>query len=465
MSEANNQFGCRMVDLWSATAFKISAIYFLAGGLYVVATEWLLEGGEYNDWFFGIEMVQGVAIVFFTAILIYVLIAQELRRRLAIELKMIQAQRMEAVGKLASGVAHDFNNFLTVIIGNLELIQQEACSSSDHRHQMDTALLAAERSADLARRLLAFSSERSLEAQYFNLNECLIQVKLLLDSVLGEGIKVNLDLAPELPSILADPGQLETCLLNLGLNARDAMPSGGDIIIRSSTESLNSEIKLGNWRVAKGNYVVITVEDEGHGMSQQTQDRLLEPFFTTKPVGKGTGLGFPMTYTFVRQTGGNVVVQSNLDHGTSVALYFPIATDIKASRYGFDRVSEVRKGDELILVVDNDEAVRRVLSELLKSLGYCILTASDVKEARKLINENNEIDLFITDIDLAGSENGVELATDICCSRPFLPVLFISGVADPAIIREFSNSARLGWLDKPFNRVQISQEIRDLLDG
>ena len=454
-----------MIHRWNRPTFKIAAIYFLAGGCFIVASEWLVAKGDGVDRFFWVQTVKGLVFVLLTAILIYVLIAKELRRRQSVELQLVRAQRMEAIGGLTSGVAHDFNNFLTVIIGNLELIQQDAESNCDRRRQVDNALLAAERSADLARRLLAFSRERSLEPQYFNLNECLTQMKMLLDSVLGEGIEVSVDLAPELPAILADPGQLETSLLNLGLNARDAMPSGGDIIIKSSVVSLHSEFKLGKWRVAKGNYVVLTVEDDGPGMSQQVQDRLLEPFFTTKPVGEGTGLGFPMTYTFVRQTGGNVVVNSKLGHGTSVALYFPIATDMRTSLRDCHLTSEDRIGEETILIVDNDKAIRDVLNELLTRLGYQVLMAADAEEAQKLMEENSEVDLFIADIDLASEVNGVELANEICFSRPVLPVLFSSGVEDSTIIREFFNPARAGWLSKPFNRAQISQELRDLLGG
>lgn len=449
---------------WNTPPVRVAGIYLLVSVIYIVISDWLVEEGVWIAALPAVQTLKGVVFVFLSAILIYVLSARELRRRQAAEKLLLRAQRMEAVGQLTNGVAHDFNNFLTVIFGNLELIHQGAGANSTLRDQVDNALLAAERGAALTRRLLAFSRGQSHEPQQIEIKECLLQLKSLLDCVLGEGIVVETDLADDLPPILADRAQLEATVLNLGLNARDAMPHGGTILLTSRAAKLTSDLTCGNWQVPKGNYVMISVKDDGIGMSQGVQDRLLEPFFTTKPVGKGTGLGFPMAYSFVKQSGGHLVVRSDVDQGASVALYFPIASRDKRAARHYAITSEDRLGDETILVVENDIAVRDVLNTLLIRLGYNVLLASQASEARELLTGKNHVDVLLTDIVLGCEQNGIELANEIRHDHPSLPVLLVSGAADSSITCELSNTAPVRCLEKPFSSKQVSQALREMLD-
>ncbi len=454
-----------MIHRWNTPPCRIAGIYFVVGAVYIVLSDWVVEAEGWTNWLPGFQTFKGLAFVFLSAILIYLLADRELRRRQKVEQQLMRAQRMEAVGQLTNGVAHDFNNFLTVIFGNLELIHQDAETNSVLRRQVDSALLAAERGADLTRRLLAFSRGQSLEPRNIDVAECLMQMKMLLDCVLGEGITVKESLTPDLPTILADPGQLESVLLNLGLNSRDAMPVGGTILLSGKIVRLDADLSQGKWRVAKGDYVKITVRDDGCGMSQQVQDRLLEPFFSTKPAGEGTGLGFPTVYKFVKQSGGYVMVQSKVGRGTSVALYFPfVEAGERAVSHHFDTTGD-RQGNETVILVENDVAVREVLNTLLTRLGYRVLLASCAQEARELLSGADHVDLLLSDVVLGGDQDGISLASEVCQDHPSLPVLLISGVADPEGSRANLIPARVGWLDKPFNRKQVSQRLRDLLDA
>ncbi|WP_209428426.1 ATP-binding protein [Pararhodobacter sp. SW119] len=281
--------------------FRVAGIYLSISLTYIVVSDWLADGRAWTNWLPGIQTTKGIVFVLLSAILIHFLITREMRRRQAVQVQLMRAQRMEAVGQLTSGVAHDFNNFLTVILGNLELIQQDAGCSSDLRKRADHALLAAERGADLTRRLLALSRKQGLEPRLVDVSECVTQMKMLLEVVLGEGVEVVTDLAPGLPPITGDPGQLETAVLNLALNARDAMHSGGVISLTASFVKLDADQTAGRWPVVKGEYVVIAVNDDGQGMPERVQERLLEPFFTTKPEGEGHRAWLPDD-AWVRQT-------------------------------------------------------------------------------------------------------------------------------------------------------------------
>jgi len=242
------------------------------------------------------------------------------------------------------------------------------------------------------------------------------------------------------------------------------MLSGGTITLTIRVVSLTSGLKQGNWHVPTGTFVVITVEDNGHGMSQRIQDRLLEPFFTTKHAGLGTGLGFPMAHRFVTQSGGHLVVKSEVDQGTSVALYFPLAAAGEQSSGDDFNTSQDRAGNETVLIVENDPAVRDVLTALLTRLGYRVLTASSPSEARDVLAGNDQVDILLTDMVLGCEQNGIELANEIRRDLPALPVLLISGVADVSIACSFSDPDRVRWLDKPFSRKDVSQKLRELLD-
>lgn len=454
-----------MIRGWNTPPLRVAGIYLLASVVYILISDWLVEDGGWRGWLPGIQTGKGLAFVCLSAVLIHFLIARELRRRKAVERQLMRAQRMEAVGQLTSSVAHDFNNFLTVILGNLEMIQEDARVRSELRKRADHAMLAAERGADLTRRLLAFSRKQSLEPRLVDVNDCVAQMKMLLGSVLGEGIGVEADLAPGLPPVLADPGQLETAVLNLALNARDAMPSGGTILLATTSVSVDADQTSGKWQVAKGKYVVITVHDDGFGMSQRVQDRLIEPFFTTKPAGEGTGLGFSMTHGFVKQSGGHVVVTSEVGRGTSVKLYFPEAAPAKPLPADPPIHAPGRGGSETVLLVENDIAVRDVLNDLLTRLGYRVLLASQADEAREHLAGDINVDLLMTDIVLVGQCSGIRLVNEVRQTRPSIPVLVISGLADPTITGTLADPANVGWIAKPFSRLTVAQRLRELLDS
>lgn len=453
-----------MIHRWNTPPLRIAGIYFVISLAYIVGSDWLVEADDWRNWLPGVQTSKGIAFVVLSALLIHYLIARELRRRQALERQLMRAQRMESVGQLTGGVAHDFNNFLTVILGNLELIHDDAGCNSAMRDRADHALLATERGADLTRRLLAFSREQSLEPRLVNVNECVAQMNMLLGCVLGEGIVVKVDLAKDLPPIMADPGQLETGILNLALNARDAMPNGGTILLTTRAESIKADQTTGKWSVAKGSYVRISVEDNGLGMSQRVQDRIVDPFFTTKPAGQGTGLGFPMAHGFVKQSGGHVVVRSEIGRGTTVSLYFPTSEQQFQSSAEHPATAPDRGGDETLLLVENDPDVRSILNDHLTHLGYRVHLAARADEAQDLLAGGVEIDLLMADIILGGRRCGIELANEVRQSHPNVPVLVISGFADSTVATKLSDPARSAWLAKPFNRQTVARRVRELLD-
>ncbi len=444
---------------------KVAGIYLVISVVYILVSDGLVEAAGLDKLFPAIQTAKGLIFVFLSALLIHCLISKELRKRKVIEQQLMRAQRMEAVGELTSGVAHDFNNFLTVILGNLDLILQDAGNCETLRKRAGHALLATERGADLTRRLLAFSCKQSLEPRPVDVNACIRQMKMLLGSVLGEGITVEADLAPDLPQIIADPGQFETAVLNLALNARDAMPDGGVIVLSTSVVRLDADQKSGQWHVVKGHYVKIAVNDDGHGMPQHVLEQVAEPFLTTKAKGKGSGLGFPMAHRFVKRSGGHVTVCSAVGRGTTVTLYFPVTTPPEQSAARPDTVAPVKGGKETVLLVENDAGVRGVLGDILTCLGYRVLLASGAREAHAFMADEPRVDLLMTDIILGGKKSGIELTNEVRKTNPSVSVLVMSGYADSTITERLSDPARSGWLAKPFSRQTVARRIRELLDA
>jgi len=454
-----------MIQSWNTLPGRVAWIYLGVGLAYIVLSDWAVEVGQGGSWVPGAQTIKGLIFVALSAALIRFLVSRELRRRQLLELQLMRAQRMEAVGQLTSSVAHDFNNFLTVILGNLELIRLDAAQGSALQKRADNALIATEKGADLSRRLLAFSRKQSLKPRIIDANECLTQMKMLLGSVLGEGIRVETDLSRQIAPIKVYPGRLETAVLNLALNARDAMPEGGTISLTTQAARFDTDQRVGHWTVGKGDYVRISVRDEGAGMTARVQENLLDPFFTTKSPGKGTGLGFSMTHGFVVQSGGHVTVSSAPGDGTSVDLYFPAVHTPETTTDETRLPLEASRGNETILLVDNDTAVRAVLGDMLTQLGYSVLNASRAKEATAIVKGAAGIDLLITDVVLGGARNGIELVNDLRANHPIFPVLLISGYADPAILEKLAVPTQVDWLPKPFSRLTVARKLRQLLDN
>jgi signal transduction histidine kinase len=396
-------------------------------------------------------------------------VSEEIRERLQAEEALRQAQKMEAVGQLTGGVAHDFNNLLTVIMGGLDSIKRETEKQSSDidiprlRRMQALAFQGAERAAALTSRLLAFARRQPLAPKPINLNKLVGGLSELLRRTLGEIIELESVSAAGLWLAHADPAELENALMNLAINARDAMPDGGKLTIETANVSLDeSYVSTLVEPVPPGQYAMLAVSDTGEGMSKETIDRVFEPFFTTKKAGKGTGLGLSQVYGFVRQSGGHIRVYSEPGEGTTVKLYLPrdLGPEAPASE---PTVSRVDGGSETILVVEDHEGLREYSAGVLRELGYCVLEAADGQAALELLNERPDVDLLFTDVVLPGL-NGRQLADDASELRPDLKVLFTTGYTRNAIVHNGRLDDDVSLITKPFTFVALATKVRKMLD-
>ena len=379
-----------------------------------------------------------------------------------------QAQKMETLGQLTGGVAHDFNNLLQIVTGNLEILQRNLPRDQARlRRSAENAMKGAERAAILTQRLLAFSRRQPLEPKPVNLNKLVSAMSELLHRTLGETIEVETVLASGLWSVEADPNQLENALLNLAVNARDAMPGGGKLTVETSNTHLDHLYVAQNSEVSAGQYVVICVSDTGSGMDQETLERVFEPFFTTKEVGKGTGLGLSMVYGFVKQSGGHVKIYSEPGEGTTVKIYLPRLRGGAEEEEG-SATALVPEGSqsETILVCEDDDDVRAYSVEVLRELGYRVLEAPDGPTALRLIeSRDGRVDLLFTDVVLPSGMMGNVLADQAKAIRPDLKVLFTTGYARNAIVHHGRLDPGVELITKPFAYAELAARIRDLLDA
>lgn len=380
------------------------------------------------------------------------------------EAQLLQAQKMEAVGLLTGGVAHDFNNLLTVIIGNLELATASGSPTSPHEDVLADALAAAEKGAALTHRLLAFSRQQPLQPVHTDLNAIVAGMIEMLRRTLGEDIEIEVKLDKDLWPELADKSQVENALLNLAINARDAMPTGGKLTIETLNTSLDEGYTARNAGVQSGDYVMLAITDTGTGMPPEVIERVFEPFFTTKEDRMGSGLGLSMIYGFAKQSGGHVMVYSEIGHGTTVRLYLPRATSsAEPPAPEDDRSPEGSGGNESILVVEDDASVRKLVVANLDQLGYRVLEAADGTAALKLLRDGANIDLLFTDVILPGGMNGRELADESRRLHPGLRVLFTSGYTRNSIVHQGKLDEGVHLLSKPYRREELSRKIREVL--
>jgi len=381
------------------------------------------------------------------------------------EQKLRQAQKMEAIGQLTGGIAHDFNNLLTVIVGNLEMLDARLGREGWARPLIDHAQEAAEMGADLTHRLLAFSRQQPLSPRLVDPNKLVLDMSDLLRRTLGEQIQVTTVLAPALRKAFVDLAQLQNALLNLALNARDAMPSGGTLTIETENTQLDEDYADANVGVEVGDYVAISVSDTGTGIMPEIRHRVFEPFFTTKESSEGTGLGLSMVYGFAKQSGGHLQIYSEVDKGTTVNLYLPQAKD----NAGVDLVQKpssaepVAKG-ETVLVVEDEPRVRRVSCERLRQLGYVVLEAGNGIEAIDLLRRMSTIDLLFTDVVLPGGPNGRELAREARRINARLKVLYTSGYTAGAATANGLLDDGTSILRKPYRRGDLARKVREVLD-
>ncbi len=369
--------------------------------------------------------------------------------RHSLEEQLAQARKMEAVGQLTGGVAHDFNNLLTVVLGNIDMLSRKAEDDARRTRRIDAIRQAAERGRDLTRQLLAFSRRQHLSPVTLDVNALIRDFTPLMRQAVGEAVTIDLTLADELLCAHVDPTQLETALLNLAVNARDAMPDGGRLLIATSREA------------GEGRRIEILVRDGGFGMSDEVRARVFEPFFTTKEVGKGSGLGLSQVYGFVRQSHGEVRLESAPGAGTTFRLLLPASEEPVQPVRADAPVQQVQGGSETILLVEDDPTVLTLTLDMLVSLGYSVVTATNATEALAVLHTGAEFDLLFTDVVMPGGVSGVSLARTARELRPDLRVLLTSGfVGEGAVIE----SAEFPLLDKPYDSVLLAAKLRRLLD-
>ncbi|MDA1101026.1 MAG: PAS domain-containing protein [Proteobacteria bacterium] len=393
-------------------------------------------------------------------------LAMDISERHTLEETLRQSQKMEAVGQLTGGIAHDFNNLLAIIMGNLELLLARTGHSREVADFAETALGATLRGADLTHRLLAFSRRQPLQPASIDLNKLTKGMHELLQRALGETIEIEMVIGSDLWQCEADPGQLENTILNLSINARDAMPDGGRLTIETSNAYLDDVYAAAQEDIDPGQYVLLAVSDTGAGMPPEVIAKVFEPFYTTKGVGKGTGLGLSMIYGFVKQSRGFIRIYSEVGEGTTVKIYLPrAAAEANASpkTRHLEVLNTMARG-EVIMIVEDDAEVRIVVVTILEELGYEVLESGTGALALEQMKQSSSIDLLLTDVILPGNMGGRELADRARDLFPGLKVLFMSGYAENAIMHHGRLDRRVNLLSKPFGRAALGEKVRQILD-
>jgi PAS domain S-box-containing protein len=377
------------------------------------------------------------------------------------EERLRQAQKMEAIGQLAGGVAHDFNNLLTGILGFSDLVLSSLAPHDPSREPVEEIRKAGEQAASLTQQLLAFSRKQISAQVIFNVNATVSQMKQLLDRLIGEHIELVTLLDPALGTVKADPGQLEQVIINLALNARDAMSNGGKLTIATRNVVLGSE----HAEQPPGNYVALTLTDTGCGMDQATKLRLFEPFFTTKEIGKGTGLGLATVYGIVKQSGGHIEVESELGKGAAFTIHLPRVNDENAAEKSAPGLRKSPMGRETVLLVEDDAIVRSLAEVSLEKCGYRVLVAKDGEEALRTAREHDgPIHLLVSDVVMPGM-GGRAVAEGVKTLRPDMKILFVSGYPTDEVVRRGILQATMPFLQKPFKPVQLARKVREVLDA
>ncbi|HEV8680698.1 MAG TPA: ATP-binding protein, partial [Stellaceae bacterium] len=378
------------------------------------------------------------------------------------EAQLQQAQKMAAVGQLTGGVAHDFNNLLTVVIGSLDLALDHV--QGETRAIVETAVRASQKAANLVHRLLAFSRRQTLRPETLDLNRLTTGMEDLLRRTVGAHFDIAMKLEPGLWPASADRGQVESALLNLTINARDAMPEGGRLLIETANKRLDEVYVAHNNDVAVGDYVVLAVTDTGTGMPPDVLERALEPFFTTKEIGKGSGLGLSVIYGFAKQSRGHLKIYSEVGHGTTVRLYLPRAAAAGVEAVARPSPAAHARGDEVILVVEDHADVRSYVVAQLRDLGYRVIEAEDGPQALKILGSDAPVDLLMTDMVMPGGMTGRQLAEAAKRQRPRVKLLFTSGHSEDAVVEDSELDSRVQFLAKPYTRQDLALKVRAVLE-
>ena len=372
---------------------------------------------------------------------------------------------MEAVGRLAGGVAHDFNNLLTVISGYTELLLRKIGKESPMYGDLDEIKRAGERAALLTRQLLAFSRKQIIEPKVIHLDHLVAEMHKMLTRLIGEDISIQVTTGKSLGSVKVNPGQFQQILMNLAVNARDAMPGGGKIVIETANVDLDAGYCASHPYVTPGRYVMLSVSDTGKGMSEEVKAHIFEPFFTTKAKGSGTGLGLATTYGAVKQAGGSIEVYSEVGIGTTIKIYLPRVEEQAVKPVIDDRPTDLPGGTETVLLVEDEDIVRNLCVQILERLGYRVLQARNGTEAiAEVRGYGDRIDLLLTDVVMPGM-NGNELATQLVRHHPEMKVLFTSGYTDDAIVHHGVLDEGVMFIGKPYTPLALAGKVREVLDG
>jgi signal transduction histidine kinase len=379
--------------------------------------------------------------------------------------QLVQSQKMEAVGQMTGGIAHDFNNILTVITGTVEILADAVAHDPKLAEIAAMIDAAARRGAELTQHLLAFARKQPLRPRATDINQLVVGTAKLLQPTLGEHIEIESMLEEDAWPALVDPGQLTSALVNLAVNARDAMPNGGKLTIETGNVHLGESDAEALRDVSPGAYAMVAVSDTGTGIPAEIRDKVFDPFFTTKQVGKGTGLGLSMVYGFVKQSSGHIVISSEDGHGACVKIYLPRAADHDDESVDLITATPLPGGTEAILVVEDDPIVRQYVVAQLAGLGYRAIAAANAEEALGLIDQGIAFDLLFTDVIMPGSKNGRELADEVLQRRPEVKVLYTSGYSETAIIHNGRLDPGVQLLAKPYRRSDLARMIRGALSG
>jgi nitrogen-specific signal transduction histidine kinase len=390
-------------------------------------------------------------------------VAEDITARRDLEAQLRQSHKMEAIGQLAAGVAHDFNNLLTVISGYTDLMLQSLGPDDTQLEMLDEIRKAGERSASLTRQLLAFSRKQVLMPKVLSLNDVVHDTEKMLRRLIGEDVQLTTRLRAHRDRVKADPGQLEQVLLNLAVNARDAMPQGGRLTIETDTAELRGDDARTHAGVQPGTYVMLTLTDSGVGMTPEVKRHVFEPFFTTKDPGKGTGLGLAVVHGFVQQSGGHVEVDSEPGRGTSIRIYLPRVEAVHDPALTAAGAGPSTAGAETILLVEDERAVRALTLRVLRGCGYTVLEAADGAEAQRIAAAHPDtIHLLVTDVVMPGV-GGRVLAERLLERHPGMKVLYLSGYTDDAVMRHGIVEAQVNFLQKPFSPATLAQKVRSVL--
>ena len=391
-------------------------------------------------------------------------ISVDVTERKSLENQLRQAQRMETIGRLAGGVAHDFNNLLTVIKGYCDLLLERKSAAGSSLPQLEHIAKAAEQAASLTRQLLAFSRQQVLQPKVFSLNTLVSNTDSMLRRLISEDVEMVTITSKNIGAIKADPSQMEQVILNLVINARDAMPNGGKLTLETANVELDESYAQAHLATLPGSYVMLAVSDTGMGMDEETQAHIFEPFFTTKELGKGTGLGLSMVYGIVKQSGGYIWVHSEVGKGSAFKVYLPRVFEHEQEIASPFPASAPRQGKETILLVEDDPLVRELAFEILQSRGYNVLVAEHPETAIQLCRQHaGKIHLVLTDVVMPGM-NGSQMVDEISAMRPGISVLFMSGYTDTAIIRDGNFDEATAFLQKPFSPTVLGRKVREMLD-